>query len=649
MAEDIRREVGDVRPNTFIREGVVDSSVATALEGVGTAAITIDTGLAKRRLATATDMLAAQYVVGSPAAGELVEDSPTDDVKLDPSDNRSLKDFQGVLDTMNGARDQGRMNADSYQLRGERLLKIAIAKRPGLAQEFRSIAAQHLGVDVMGAEARFLMNKEDELAKATAAGAKAEKDDKWKLYNDDVQLFSSQGMGGYAQFDGPDDPAYQQWKNQNLPIAMKRQEADSRTKMAESQAKYNGATKEVQLDANNAVWAGKFDTLLADIPIATEAVFQKLKAEGADKDPVAVRSALNTVLTGFDSRVTDLNVAAANGTVSPEVRELAMKRMQEQRDRVATVLSSASDKELIENYTSALKGGAALALYTNKEFLDTTTLFENLPPAVANVVATKMDKQLTIMASQMLQETAAPEVAARKMPEMVDGFVVALFPDGGVTAPDPVAVGKFSKVLSEGAAAFLTQGDDQFKAETFTRNPVTNKAGFLQKLDNHMGILEKQLPETDRQELGVTVAAAASNSYVVLGRSMKTKYPTLAGKVDVNFDAPGGQPFVLKAGVKPESLTVVERQGLTAYNRAANAPLVQKVVQRLLGLKSPTESAMVLRNTFAQGQSAAKTASAARRASPAPSGGGSSPYPDGTRLQGPDGVYVVRGGQPVKE
>jgi hypothetical protein len=155
MAEDIRRTVGDITPNTFVRQGIQDNSASTIIGGLAEAGLAVDAGLAKRRFTKAQDILHAQYVVGSPAADALKEDSFSDQTKLSPEDDRSLRDFQQVLDTHSGARDQGKMNFSSYQLRAERLLRIAIAKRPGLAQEFRSIAGGFVGTDVTGAESQY--------------------------------------------------------------------------------------------------------------------------------------------------------------------------------------------------------------------------------------------------------------------------------------------------------------------------------------------------------------------------------------------------------------------------------------------------------------------------------------------------------------
>lgn len=646
---DIRRETQDVNPNTYVRSGVQDTSASTIVGGLAEGGMQIDSTLAKRRLAKAADMLNAQYVVGSPAADLQDEESATDSTPLSPEDDRQLKDFAGVLNTNQKARDQGKMNFDTYTLRGERLLRIAIAKRPGLAQEFRQIAAQHLGTDVLGAEVGFLKSQEDALAKGAAAAAKKADDDKWKIYNDQIDLLKNNGFAGYGAFQGPDDPQYQEYYRQVFPALQKKVAAASALKMAQQNVELTKTQKEANADAQNQAWSAGAENLLATFPGTVENARLHLQQRGLSNDPAAIREVANTVLTGLNDEIQKLNVAGANNTVSPEVYQGYMQRLDGMRKQAEAVISGSSDKDLVTNWTNLTSAQAKAALYTNEEYVRTSVLLNDLPDTVASQITAKMEKRLILNVSDLLQETGSPTEQARLAGATVQQMMVSIVPDGSGTPPDAVAVGRMATAFTNSAVAFLTQPQGDFRADQFTRNPHTNAAGFLANLDNHMVTLKKVLPDDRKQELASSVAAAAGNATRILAGNLYTKAPSLKGKIQANYNNAAGNLFELKPGIAPESLNVMERSQLRAANQSAQLPLVLKVLKGLTGADQ-AGAVKLLGTAYQPGQQAVQAAVRGSTARTAPRSGGSSSQ-GGNRRSGPavgsvDSGFRFKGGDP---
>ena len=604
---DIRRNVQDASPNNFVRQGVQDTSTSDILGALGQGAMRLDATLAQERLAQAADQLNAQYVVGSPAASLQTEESATDSTPLSPEDNRALSDFQGVLNTNSRARDQGRMNFDSYQLRGERLLRIAIAKRPGLAQEFRQIAAQHLGTDVLGAEVQFLKNQEEAITKAAANAANQQDKDKWKLYDDRVALLKENGYAGYAAFNGPDDPQFQQYWEQVFPSLQKKVQSGSALKMAQQNVELTKTQKEANQDAQGALWSAQAEDLLATVPGTVENARIYLKSRGLEGDPQAIRETLTTLTNGLNDKIRELQVAGANGTVSPSIFDSYMTRLDGLRRSVENVLSGASDKDLLETYNTTLTAASRASLYNDQEYLRLRTLLSDLPDSVASQITAKMEKRTTLIVSDMLQDTGNPTEQARYAGSVVQQLVQAIVPDGSSTPPDPVALNKMGDSFTKAATAFLVQPESDFRADQFTKNPVSNAAGFLQNLQNQMGTLKRVLPDDRKQELASTIAAVAGHQTRLLAAKMYASAPSLRGKVQARYSDAGGQLFGLKPGVSPDSLSALERSVLRASNNSAQLGLIRQVISGLTGL-SPDKVPAFIGSAYEPGQQAAQRA-----------------------------------------
>lgn len=175
MAE-ITRNVGDVSPTNYIKPGVRDDSTAQLIEGAGTIGLAVDEMLATRKLAKGIDAATAQYMVSSPAAAALQDGAADEDradaVQLSEEEVSDLNDFDRVRATTLNAVDQGRMTHAQYKLIVDRQLRMAIARRPGLANEFRNVAGFFSGtaaVDILAAAEADMGKKDAESSRAMTA------------------------------------------------------------------------------------------------------------------------------------------------------------------------------------------------------------------------------------------------------------------------------------------------------------------------------------------------------------------------------------------------------------------------------------------------------------------------------------------------
>lgn len=651
---DIRRDVGDVNANTFIQQGVVDTSAAEALKGVGEAAMMVDTRLAERRLDKAQEMLRAQYVAGSPAAdvyADSGEESDTDDVPLSPEEDRSLKDFERTLNTHVKAHEQGRMNYASYMLRAERLTRLAIARRPGLAQQFRAISGLHTD----SFEVRHLAETEDALEKASAAAAKSAADERQKTFELQRKELLENGFAHAMNFQNMDSPGWKEYYESVFPAYQKKKLASTQLAMAEEAVKLTGLQRDANRDVQNARWTAQAENVLASVGPVVESIRFKLTQAGQDKDPAAVRSIINEATAALDQQIVELQVGGANGTVSPEVYSSTMDRLNKMRAQMAGVLNGSSDTELVQNWNTLAGALQKQALYSNSDYLRYSTVLNDLPDGVAAQVQNAMGKTTLSIVADVLADTGNPTEQATHGAAVVRDWVIAALPDGSATPADPVAVGKMADSFVGVAASFLTQPETEFRAEYFTANPVTHKAGFVKALSTHLPQLQKVLPQDKKQELAASVAAVTGHQTRLLAARLYTVAPSLRGKIVARYDDPSGNLFVLKPGTEMSSLNELERRQLTAHNRAAQLPLIKGVLAGLTGGK-PADVAALIGQAYQPGQEAAQTAVQARaRARQAPrtaqpragSQGASGPRVGETRTY--QGVtYRFKGGANVK-
>jgi hypothetical protein len=178
MAE-ITRQVGNIGVTQYINPGVQDNSVAQGIAAIGGAALDIDQRIGERALEN--ELTAMRDIYESKSFALSSEDDEDSDIT--PADKAEIGAESARIGVLQRAVQQGTLSNDLFRLKAEAALRAAIARRPGLAQEYRQLAASTLGMDVSGAaieqlaqaEARIVssqQSKEDAAAEAEAAQRK---------------------------------------------------------------------------------------------------------------------------------------------------------------------------------------------------------------------------------------------------------------------------------------------------------------------------------------------------------------------------------------------------------------------------------------------------------------------------------------------
>ncbi len=170
----IRRQVGNIGVTQYIDPGVQDNSMAQGIAAIGGAALDIDQRIGENALRSELEDMRTLYETNSRAVTGM--EAP-DLTEADRVEIMSAKDRLGRLQR---AVAQGGMNFDQYRLHAESALRAAIARRPGLAAEYRQLASETLGTDVAGASIEFLAAAENaqvkQLQSATEAANTAQAD-----------------------------------------------------------------------------------------------------------------------------------------------------------------------------------------------------------------------------------------------------------------------------------------------------------------------------------------------------------------------------------------------------------------------------------------------------------------------------------------
>jgi hypothetical protein len=154
--KNITRDIGGVNPNTYTQAGVQNNALSTLITGVGEAALVIDKEVQTNRLDKELEGLRTEYLTSAEPSKRVQDSFAMSDDDAGEVARLSTELAKGKLAT-----EQGSINFDTYRIRGETLLRTAIARRPGLAEHFRRVAANTLGTDVVGASVLYLAGLED--------------------------------------------------------------------------------------------------------------------------------------------------------------------------------------------------------------------------------------------------------------------------------------------------------------------------------------------------------------------------------------------------------------------------------------------------------------------------------------------------------
>ncbi len=166
---DIRRQVGNIGVTQYVDPGVQDNSMAQGLAAIGGAALDIDQRIGERALENELTAMRDLYESKSFALGSETDD----DSGITPADRAEIGAESERIGVLQRAVQQGTLSNDLFRLKAEAALRAAIARRPGLAQEYRQLAASTLGMDVSGAAIEQLAQAEARLVNSQQAQAEA--------------------------------------------------------------------------------------------------------------------------------------------------------------------------------------------------------------------------------------------------------------------------------------------------------------------------------------------------------------------------------------------------------------------------------------------------------------------------------------------
>lgn len=562
---DITRNIGQVEPANFIKPGVQKPSPLSLAAQLGEQGLELDKQLARARLSEDLENLHTQYETSAPGAVAVQNE-------LAPEDKRQVDDINNKLASNKSAVDQGVMTYDQYRLRGERLLRQAISKRPGLAQEFRQVAAQHLGVDVVGASVDVLASWEHKMEAAVASAAdkaaSAAADEKKRMATiarehlalvgvDSATLTDDQVMGTYSQHQGAITEALRQQATASV-LQTAATSLDNQNKLNRPRA-----TAEFISQVTN-------DKL--EVVKGFNMLYGAMRAGHIKPGDMAQQITMG--MADISGRIDRLRMAAARGDVDPDAAEKAITSMTELGNMLSDLSKGNYTNEILKNKVEGVN------LWVTQNMMD------NDPNVAVMAAATKVfgpevmntfvqpggsfNKTAAITLGNMLNSTGAPTENARNAGSVASSVISSVLDRGGA-ASNPEQVPQMAKVLTNAGAAFAGMPQKDFKAEY-----LTGPNGYLTVMHAHREALGKSLPADQKDDVLMSVSVAALTNYHALAASIWQKLPMLRDKLDFHLDPKTGEMVRPKAGV---SLSAAEKQALLQYNQAFSGRRVIQTIQ----------------------------------------------------------------------
>lgn len=550
---DIRRDVGDVSPQLYVRQGVQDTSAATIFSGLAQGAMQLDTTLAQQRLEDELEGMRTTYEVSSPAAIAVQEQAPP----LSPSDQKDITRLERELKVGQAARDQGRLTFDSYRVRAERALRVAISKRPGLAQEFRAIAAQTLGVDVVGASVDVLAAGEQALLKQAEGKAKetAEAIDRMRK---DLDAYAGIVTGGLS-----DAQVIEQYQaNLDGMTSAKRAKVVSET--SKNLAATQEAGQTIRMPEATAGFVEQANVAKADL------YRQVGQVKFALESPTVSREDKQQILVGsratVHQKISEMNALAAAGDVDPAIAAREIESLQTLGTMFDQLALGQTGVEIDEAAVKGLTAFAAHGLMASSD--EVPYLSASVKAFGPEIMAQyygptgQFNKVVPLAIGKAMSGTGNPVVTASSASDAVSSTIKAVFEKNDV---DPQKVQEAADLYGKLAESFVVIPDSAFRQSQFN-----GPSGFASKLYLHREMLSKTLAPEQKGKVATTLAAATYNSQRVLTASLFQKYPSLRGKVSVALNPDTGTLYTAMAedaSGKPTSFTPMETAAIAQYNQ----------------------------------------------------------------------------------
>lgn len=559
---DITRDIGQVSPTNYVRQGVAKPSPLNLAADVINTGINLDRELAKRRLQDEAESLRTQYEVGSPAAIAVQEEAGAPPIS--EGDKRQVDALGKELSTATSAVDQGRMTFDTYRVRGERLLRMAISKRPGLAQEFRSIAAQYLGTDVVGASVDVLAAGEAALQKAAQASAKGGPDyTRQRNHLDAVGVPSGlmtdeQVAAAYtANFDAVRQHLVQQAENEAVTTAAGTQKAGQDLRRPGATAAFVGEVQTAKLETYR-----EFSQAAA--AISTGRVSPEQLSQ--------IITNGNATLSG---RVSNLRAAMAQGDVDPAIAEKEITGLTELQRQMVSLADGSLTNEARQNKIKGTLLYLQNVMMDNENVAVLAAATQTFGPEIMSQYVGPggaFNKTAAIALGDTLNNTGRPITRASSAGTVASSVISSTLDRGGAKS-NPEMIPKMGQTLINAGTSFAQLSPKEFKADY-----LTGPNGYITVLDRQTKGLAAALPDNQKLELAQSVALAASANRMALVTNFGQKYPGLVGKVDFSFNPADGSIIRAKGAV-----TTAESSAIRQYNEAFAGKKVGNIIKGLTG------------------------------------------------------------------
>lgn len=602
---DIRRDVQEIQPANYVNPGVRKPSIMSGIAAVGSAVMDVDVALAKERLAKDAENLRTTYEVSAPGA-QAVQDAAEPAPQLTAGDKAQISSLGQSFTSNQAAVDQGKMSFDEYRVRGERLLRMAISKRPGLAGEFRQLAALHLGTDVVGASVDVLASWEQQQLAALAKMKDADtpKPD-YKRMRDQLD---GVGIVNAGMTDEQVAVAYMENADAVRQMLVQSAKKDFVTTAADTQKAGQELNRpQATADFVNSVTDSKLE-FYRDFSQGWAAIKTgQLTSEQQTQ-------VINNGAVKLNGRVSELRMAMARGDVDRDIAEKEIQGL-EQLGVMMTELQSGKLENTV--LTNRMEG---IMLYLKNGMLDNENVA--VMSAATQVFGPEVMTQYVqpggafyktgvIALGDTLNGTGTPKVKAQNAGSTASALVTTVLDRGGAKS-NPAMVPAMTQTLANAGQAFVEMDTKDFKADY-----LTGPQGYLTVLWANRSGLSKALSPDQAQEVGGAAAMAAQASYQALAVSIGSKYPSLRGKLQFGLDPTTGD-FIHPKG----QLTPVESAALKQYNKAFDGKKIIQLLQELTGT-TPQEAVALFGSSY-QAYKESKDAQRKAKAKPAASAAGGS-------------------------
>lgn len=636
--QDIRRPVGDVQPNNFVNPGVVDNSGAAMVGALGVAAksgMEIDSQMQQKQFGEAIDTLRSQYLTGISAqeagtAGtpDAVDDGgPEDTFVPTAQDNRALATFGATLDQHQQAVVQGRRSEDMFRIAAERLYRAAVAKRPGLAREFRDIAQNYLGFDVVGASVDVAARQDAAWDKAMAEKSKGKAEQEAALIKRQREVwekvYPSSAFVPDEQWAAYTASKMDQFVN-TTQHATAAQVATDEMKMLELQGKKSSEADERFYIAQYGGLRASFDSAI-DAAIAQASVPNPETGQRLIDSPAGMRQVITGLRAQLLAETNKIEQSVAGREVSADTKAYYRGQVEKTDAKLVATLSLKDDQEFMDRSNTILKAEAERVLLNDEQLRIFAAADNLLSDIVMDRIMKNQGKEVALMVARVTTGAMPVNQQTKTAARAASHLIAGIWPNGQATKADPMATSNAAQSLASLLSKFYLQDDSNFRPQDFTEWQGTK--GILPILTDRAKMIGPSLTAEEKGEIVAQGAAAAGNSALRLFALLAKKSPGLYAKLDPNSlwraDTPGLAKPKPGAVLSPTEQQVLAHFGqqfnrkvitdfMAAYgggDAASSWKFIAGQVKPMLGVKKQASAAAAAEHSLQVAQEASQGAS----------------------------------------